>query len=180
MLIANAPYNIDIQKNPVIFFTNYIFMRILAIFFIIISLSSCTKTEIKSGYAEKMEDITSIKTGMTEQQVIDNLGYPSLTNDFGNKTWYYISRNSEKIAFLRPKIISQHIIAVEFKDGIATNINKYDEKDSKNIMISNVKTKDLDKEPGAAKQLFGNIGRFNNPSGIGSNPGTVRNRDILQ
>lgn len=144
-------------------------MRFILIFGMVISLSGCIKNTNLVGYTFKNENIEQIKVGKTPEAVVAMiLGSPSVTSNYGRKTWYYISSEYETIAFLKPKLKHRRIVAISFnKNDRVADINEYTEKDAKDIAFVKDTTKISGSDISLIGQLLGNVGRFNSEPGRG-------------
>lgn len=137
--------------------------KIALILLISASLGGCIKTVKNVGYNPEIDKINKLVVGKTRQAIVKReLGSPSAVSTYGNETWYYISTEQEHTAFLKPKIKSQKVIAIEFNPNqTIANISRYDEKDARNIKISKDVTKTEGHDEGVLGQILGNVGRFN-------------------
>ncbi len=154
----------NISKKP----RKYInFIHILTLLAAFAALSACVKNTELVGYTFKSEKIDQIKPGQTSQSYVKNtLGTPSVIANYGGSIWYYISTEYETIAFLKPKIKSQKVIAITFGDNdMVTDIKEFTASDARDIkMISDI-TKSEGSDVGLLGQLLGNVGRFNSEPG---------------
>lgn len=149
-------------------------MRFFAVPFVLFLLSACIKTTDVRGYTIDDSALSSIEQGKSDQRsVLEALGSPSSTSNFGKETWYYISSTSEHVAFLRPKTVKQRVIAITFNDtGHVMALQEYTEEDFRTIALSDDTTPTSGNELGVAEQLIGNIGRFNPQQGNRAAQGT--------
>jgi len=96
------------------------------------------------------------------------LGSPSTTSTFQQwgVTWYYISKETEAVAFLAPETIDQQVLAISFdKENKVSQIKRYGLKDGKEVAFVGRETPTKGKELTFLEQLFGNFGKFNDSSG---------------
>jgi outer membrane protein assembly factor BamE (lipoprotein component of BamABCDE complex) len=103
-------------------------------------LSACKTTDALSpgetltqGYVIDQDQIDLVPVGSSREQVLLALGTPSTTATFDNEVFYYISQKRVRpVAFMNPRIVDQHILAVYFgEDGRVTNIANYGLQDGK-------------------------------------------------
>ena len=137
---------------------------ISAAFLVFFSLmtASCFKTVQPVGYTFDETLLDKIIPGESRRSVVEQfLGSPSSKSDFGTETWYYISRNYSVQAFLKPKLVKQRIVAIEFDHEVVSAIHKYNTEDAKNIRFATEVTPAEGHDVGIAGQLLGNVGRFN-------------------
>jgi outer membrane protein assembly factor BamE (lipoprotein component of BamABCDE complex) len=131
-----------------------------------ISLGGCIKTTRLAGYTYENKKTEGLIAGDTRKAVVKReLGSPSAVSNYGDETWYYISTEYESIAFFKPKIKSQNILAIKFNsDESIKEIQKYTENDAQSIKLSKEVTKTEGNDVGVVGQLLGNVGRFNTDS----------------
>jgi outer membrane protein assembly factor BamE (lipoprotein component of BamABCDE complex) len=85
-----------------------------------LTLSGCLGYEgtVDRGYMQDAETLEQIKPGMAAEKVLSLLGTPSTTSTVGGDAWYYISQKVErKLAFMRPQVVDQRVLAVYFNSG---------------------------------------------------------------
>jgi outer membrane protein assembly factor BamE (lipoprotein component of BamABCDE complex) len=85
------------------------------------------------GYVISQEAIQQVPVGSSQDQVLIALGSPSTTGNYGGEVYYYISQTKKQsVAFMNPKVIDQHILAVYFdKNKKVTRLADYGKKDGK-------------------------------------------------
>ncbi len=136
----------------------------IALFMVIFAtLGGCIKTVKNVGYNPEIDKINKLVIGKTRKAIVKReLGSPSSVSTYGDETWYYISTEKESVAFLKPKIKSQKVVAIQFnKDDTISKIEQYNENDAHDIKISKDETKTEGHEQGVLGQILGNVGRFN-------------------
>lgn len=81
-------------------------------------LTGCQTGEIlNQGYVVDEETLALAPVGSSREQVLLSLGSPSTTATFDNEVFYYISqKRTRPVAFMKPKIVEQSILAVYFND----------------------------------------------------------------
>ena len=113
-------------------------VRITAVFclFILIIISGCTTISnnlginYTSGVYIYPEKLSQIKTGLSQKEVFELLGSPSLTSTFNNNTWFYVYQKTWYIAVFREKLLDQQILILSFNNnGTLTQINQKTIKD---------------------------------------------------
>ena len=131
------------------------------------ALLGCTPTVEVRGYVPDDDLIGGITKGVDGPfEVEEKLGSPSSVATFGGKTWYYISKRTESLAFFEEKVLDQQVVAIEFDQvGLVKEIRRYGVEDGRIIEIADARTPARGQELGFLEQLFGNIGRFNAPAG---------------
>lgn len=141
-------------------------VKLIASFFLLINLTSCSKELIHHGYSYEPDDLKSIYISRSStEDVINTMGSPTTFSLFGEKTFYYISVKYQQVAFFDPKIMKQDVIAITFDEqNIVKEINIYDLSKAKKITFIEKKTDIPGKKVGALEQIWGNVGRFNTAS----------------
>lgn len=91
-------------------------------------LAGCQTGEVlNQGYIVDEQTLALAPVGSSREQVLLSLGTPSTTATFDTEVFYYISqKRSRPVAFMKPKIIEQSILAVYFnKDGNVDRLANY-------------------------------------------------------
>jgi outer membrane protein assembly factor BamE (lipoprotein component of BamABCDE complex) len=147
------------------------FAAVLTILLPTVLLGACAPRQDYRGIAIEQEKLDLIKVGQTsEGQVNALLGSPSTISTFPDwgTVYYYISSETETVAFLAPELIDQQVLAIAFdKESRVKDIKRYGLKDGKQIAFVDRETPTRGKEMTVLEQLFGNLGRFNNSVGSG-------------
>jgi outer membrane protein assembly factor BamE (lipoprotein component of BamABCDE complex) len=157
-MFKNISKKVTISSNFISFFT---------VFVAFATISACVKNTELVGYTFKNKNIEQIKVGQTSRNYVNNtLGTPSVTSTYGEDTWYYISAEYETIAFFKPRIKKQQVVAISFdENNKVSDIKEYSEKDANNINISSDLTATEGRNVGIIGELLGNVGRFNSTPG---------------
>jgi len=135
-------------------------------------LSACAPVRDVRGYVPDEEKVADIKVGQdTKTTVQQKLGTPSSTAAFGDPTWYYISIEQERYAFLTPDVTKREILAIQFSgDGKVAELRNYGIEDGQVVSLVDRETPSRGKELSFLQQVFGNIGgpsASSGPSGPG-------------
>lgn len=138
--------------------------RLAAALALALSLAACVTRDEVRGYVPDEEALSAVKPGVhTREQVIEMLGSPSTVSTFTEHrdTWYYITRRTERFAFLDEKLVDQQVVAIAFdQSGRVSEITRLGTEDARDVNPVDRRTPTLGKELGFFEQLFGNIGRF--------------------
>lgn len=131
---------------------------------IAIFLGACTATVDNRGYVPDQEIIERLRAGVDNQDSVARmLGSPSSVATFDDRTWYYVSKQTERVAFLNAKVVDQRVLAVAFDEtGVLSGVRQYAMEDGRIIDPVTRETPTHGRELSVIEQLFGNIGRFNN------------------
>ena len=80
---------------------------------------------------------------------------------FDEKTWYYISRQTEQVAFLNKDVLDQQVYVINFDNqGVVKNVDHKDLKDGMEIEPAPGATPAPGRELTFLEQILGNVGRF--------------------
>ena len=125
-------------------------------------LSACAPDLVQRGNLPDPELLSRIQPGsQTRNQVADLLGSPSSIATFGDEVWYYISSQTQTIAFYEPEVLEQKVVAIAFDgDGRVKTVRTYGLEDAQEIEPVSRITPTGGREITVLEQLIGNLGRF--------------------
>jgi outer membrane protein assembly factor BamE (lipoprotein component of BamABCDE complex) len=130
----------------------------------ILLLGACIPPQVhQHGYVDNFNRLKEIQVGVTDREAVrEKIGSPSLVNDFGEETWYYVQERKESVAFLAPEVTDQNVTSITFDaQGVVSNIKGYGIKDSTQVAIAEEITPTEGQQLGFFEQILGNVGRFN-------------------
>lgn len=141
---------------------DFSFKRTIPLTGLVLLLSGCVSNTHYQGKKVEPEDLTQIKKGMHNKQDIARiLGSPSTMSAFNDKTWYFISKTTERVAFLDPSIKEQQVIAVNFDDaGLVQDVVERDIEDGQEIQLVERVTETSGQKKSFLQSVFGNFGRI--------------------
>jgi outer membrane protein assembly factor BamE (lipoprotein component of BamABCDE complex) len=128
--------------------------------------ASCAPPPDMRGNLPEKTTLDQIKPGETDKAAVTKLlGSPSSVATFDSNTWYYISQETQNVAFFKPDLLDEHVVSIKFDDkGIVTKIAFLDLKDHRQIAMNPNATPAPGREFTIVEQLVGNFGRFSGPS----------------
>jgi len=129
-----------------------------------LTLEACTSRIAIRGNLPDPDLLANIEVGhVNKRDVGEMIGSPSSVAPFQGETWYYISERTETVAFLKPEVLERKVVIIRFDDkGIVKEKKSFGLEAGQDIeMVARV-TPTAGNELSLIKQLFGNIGRFNN------------------
>jgi outer membrane protein assembly factor BamE (lipoprotein component of BamABCDE complex) len=131
-------------------------------------LAGCQARIDQRGNKPDEDQVVQINPGVDDKQrVAELIGTPSSISTFDDRTWYYISKRTETMAFFDPEVTDQEVLAVAFtEDGIVDSLRLYGQEDGRTIAYVDRVTPTEGNELTLIQQMFGNLGRFN-PEGDG-------------
>jgi outer membrane protein assembly factor BamE (lipoprotein component of BamABCDE complex) len=126
------------------------------------ALCGCSPTVDQRGNLPDPDKLATIRPGATtKDEVVKILGTPSSIGVFNDKSWYYISRRTEQLAFLDPDVLDQQVYIVNFDDrGVVKAVDHRDLKDGRDIEPAPGATPAPGRELTFLEQIIGNVGRF--------------------
>jgi outer membrane protein assembly factor BamE (lipoprotein component of BamABCDE complex) len=133
-------------------------------------LSACAPMIDAHGNLPDPDAVLQVQPGIDDRsQVAKLLGSPSTVATFNDKTWYYISKKTSRVAFWDPTILDQEVLMVKFDDtGIVSDMKVYGLEDAHVVTPDPNITPTSGRELTILQQLLGNLGRFGG-SGTGGN-----------
>lgn len=150
-------------------------VRILASAAVLAALGTTACVPIRShqGYVIDKELADSIQPGVDNRDsVLKTLGRPTLTSQFNQGEWYYISRESRNMAYNSPSAKDQTTIRIRFDEaGNVTSIDRTGKELIASVDPWGKKTPTLGRHRGFFEDLFGNIGTVGAPGAGGAGGG---------
>lgn len=136
---------------------------------------ACARIRDHKGYVVDSTLIGTVQPGVDNRDsVAKTLGRPSFAGQFdGDKTWYYIARDTRQIAFRNPRPINQTTLIVHFDPkGNVASVERTGVEKIARVSLYGEKTPTLGRDRGFFAELFGNIGRVGS---VGQGGGTADN-----
>jgi outer membrane protein assembly factor BamE (lipoprotein component of BamABCDE complex) len=140
--------------------------------------AACTPVRTHQGYVVDTALVDAIQPGIDNRDsVLQTLGRPTLTSQFNEGEWYYVSRDSSNMAFQGPKTKTQLTLRVRFDaSGNVVAVDRMGAEMIASIDPYGKKTPTLGRHSNFFQDLFGNIGTVGapgtgGPGGGGDNTG---------
>ena len=130
-----------------------------------IGLPGCAPLRSHTGYVVDADLVNSVQPGVdTRQSVLETLGTPTFTNQFGQGQWFYLARDSRNYAFNKPHPTNQITLKISFDDkGTVTRVDRTGADQIVKVNPTNRITPTLGRKQGFFQELFGNIGTVGAP-----------------
>lgn len=146
--------------------------RLILIPLLLAGAAGCTRIQNNQGYIADEELVASVQPGVDNRQSVERaLGRPTMSGQFDDNVWYYISRNTSQLAFARPVPTSQRVLIVRFDpDGTVAAVERRGLEFVADISPHGDETPTLGRETGLIEDLFGNIGQVGSVPGGGGGP----------
>lgn len=145
---------------------------------VLVLAGGCSRIRDHKGYVVDTTLIDTVQPGIDNRDsVAKTLGRPSFAGEFdGDRTWYYVSRDTRQLAFGRPKPVAQTILTVKFDaTGNVVAVEKGGMEKVVNISLEGGKTPTLGRNRGFFSELFGNIGQVGSTGSSRPGGGTTDN-----
>lgn len=127
------------------------------------ALIGCTPRSDIHGDPLVIQRVDSVVKGVhSREDVYALLGSPSTSSAFGDETWYYISGQTEEIAFLPREEVDRQVVAIHFDGrGIVQSVEHYGKERGQDVDLVARETPTFGTDVSLVQQFLGNIGRFN-------------------
>lgn len=134
----------------------------------VIAVSGCSRLRTHQGYIVDPTLAETVAVGVDNKESVQTtLGRPTFASQFDKNQWYYIARDTEQLAFSRPKATSQLLMTISFDDaGNVTNVARSGVETIVKINPDGDKTPTLGRDRNFFQDIFGNIGTVGAP-GVG-------------
>ena len=139
-----------------------------------LAAGGCSSIREQHGFVADPTLTASVQPGIDNQQSVRaTLGNPSFESQFGTPTWYYVSSQTGRRPFQRPRIVEHNVLAVRF-DGTG-NVAAVERSGLDKVVFlspNGNETPTLGRERSFFEDLFGNIGAVGAPgAGAPGGPG---------
>lgn len=113
------------------------------------------------GNMPPQKDILALKKGMTEDEVRQIMGSPSVVSSLDHRSWIYMNSTMKRLAFLKPEELERNVIAVEFNlDGKVEKVVQLTKENGKEVSIETDVTPVTGSEEGFMQKYFGGVGQY--------------------
>jgi outer membrane protein assembly factor BamE (lipoprotein component of BamABCDE complex) len=126
-----------------------------------LSSTACHKVRGYQGYVSDTVLIDGIQPGIDNRTSVEKtLGRPTFGGQFDSNDWYYVSRQTRRYEFNKPRASDTAVLRVRFDAaGNVASVSKSGLEKVASIDPVNDKTPTLGKKRGFFEDLFGNIGQ---------------------
>jgi outer membrane protein assembly factor BamE (lipoprotein component of BamABCDE complex) len=137
-----------------------------------LALTACSVPVDQRGNLPEKESLDQIHPGVTDKASVTRLlGSPSSVAAFEPNTWYYVSQKTKEVAFFKPQLLDQEVVAIDFdKDGVVRDIRHRGLQDRQEITPNPNATPAPGREFSFLEQLIGNFGKFSGGGAPGAGP----------
>jgi outer membrane protein assembly factor BamE (lipoprotein component of BamABCDE complex) len=148
-------------------------VRVMTVAALAVLVAGCATTRVHKGTVLDPQLVSTIQPGVDNKDSVEKLlGRPSFTGEFTPNDWYYVSRDTNQVAFRNPRVARQTVLLVRFDQGgnVATL-----QQTGKELVLgldpSRRRTPTLGRKKSFLDELFGNIGAVGSGGPMGQNPG---------
>ncbi len=127
----------------------------------------CTPIRQHQGYLIDSDLVNSVQVGVDNRtSVAQTLGRPTFTSQFNGGDWYYVARDTQNLAFRKPRPSTQITLQIQFDQaGTVTGIRRGGLQQVAAVDMFGQTTPTLGKKRGFFEDLFGNIGTIGSTGG---------------
>lgn len=134
--------------------------------------AGCASNRAHKGAVINPQLLSSVQPGVDNKDSVQKLlGTPTFSGQFTPNDWYYVSRDTNQLAFRNPRVTKQHITLVRFDArGNVASIQNTGKELVLNVNPSHRFTPTLGRKQSFFEELFNNIGSVNSggaPAGTG-------------
>ena len=131
--------------------------------------TGCATNRAHKGAVIDPQLVSSIQPGVDNKDSVQKLlGTPTLTGQFTPNDWYYVSRDTNQLAFRNPRATREMVMLVRFdQSGNVASIQRTGKELALNVDPTGRHTPTLGRKKTFFDELFGNIGSV----GAGGLPG---------
>ena len=131
-------------------------------------VTGCATNHVHKGAVIDLQLASSIQPGVDNKaSVAKLLGRPTFTGEFTPNEWYYVSRDTNQVAFRNPRV-RQTVLHISFDPkGNVAAINHTGRELVMNVNPAHRSTPTLGRKKSFFDELFGNIGQVGS-GGLGA------------
>jgi outer membrane protein assembly factor BamE (lipoprotein component of BamABCDE complex) len=134
-------------------------------------LAGCASNRAHKGIVVDQQLVGSIQPGVDNKASVEKLlGRPTFTGEFTPNEWYYVSRDTNQLAFRNPRVTRQTVLHVSFDPkGNVLAVGHTGKELVMNVNPTRRSTPTLGRKRSLFEELFGNIGTVGSGLPGGSN-----------
>lgn len=129
---------------------------------LIVAVSACTPRAHTRGNLPDPDLVAQLQEGdIGREEVAEFLGSPSSVTPFGEEVWFYISEQTETLAWFEPEIKNRQVLALHFdKEGTLVKIQTAGLEEGNKLVPVERQTPTHGNKLTFLEQLVGNFRRF--------------------
>jgi outer membrane protein assembly factor BamE (lipoprotein component of BamABCDE complex) len=123
-------------------------------------VTGCASNHVHKGAVIDLQLASSIQAGVDNKASVEKLlGRPTFTGQFTPNEWYYVSRDTNQVAFRNPRPVRQTVLHVSFDPkGNVIGVNRTGKELVMNVNPTHRSTPTLGRKKSFFDELFGGIG----------------------
>lgn len=127
----------------------------------VLALGACSSIREARGFVNDPILTRSVQPGIDNQQSVEGtLGRPTFLSQYGEPVWYYISSETGRRPFVRPRIQRHSVLAIRFDgQGNVASVDRTGIDEVVYLTPDGAMTPTLGRERSFLEDLFGNIGQ---------------------
>ena len=131
-------------------------------------VSGCVGTRDHRGAVLDQEMISAVQVGVDNKASVEKtLGRPTFASQFTPNDWYYVSRDTNTVAFRSPQVRDQTVLHVSFDPaGNVAAVRKTGRELVASINPANARTPTMGRRKSFFEEIFGNIGTVGSGGGL--------------
>ena len=131
--------------------------------------AGCANNRAHKGAVIDPQMLSSVQPGVDNKDSVTKLlGTPTFSGQFTPDEWYYVSRDTNQLAFRNPRPVKQTVLHVSFdQKGNVTALNHTGKELVMNVNPTHRSTPTLGRKKSFFDELFGNIGQVGS-GGLGA------------
>jgi outer membrane protein assembly factor BamE (lipoprotein component of BamABCDE complex) len=144
--------------------------RISTIALVALLATGCATNRVHKGAVIDPQLASSIQPGVDNKASVQKLlGTPTLTGEFSPNEWYYVSRDTNQVAFRNPRVRKQLVMLVRFDAaGNVASVQRTGKELVLGLDPSKRQTPTLGRKKSFFEEIFGNIGSVSSGAGTPS------------
>ena len=135
-------------------------LRVTIIAGVAMLAAGCASNRAHKGAVLDPQLVSSIQPGVDNKASVQKLlGTPTLSGEFTPNNWYYVSRDTNQVAFRNPRVTRQLVMLVRFDQaGNVSSVQRTGKELILGLNPSHRQTPTLGRRKSFFDELFGNIG----------------------
>lgn len=130
--------------------------------------AACSSNLAHKGAVIEPQFASAIQPGVDNKQSVQKvMGTPTITGQFTPDDWYYISRDTNQLAFRNPRVTRQLVMLVRFdRAGNVSSVERTGKELDLNVNPTARYTQTLGRKQSFLEELLGGIGSVNSTGGM--------------
>ena len=130
----------------------------------LIGLTGCNTIDSRGQFIDNAQISALENKNLTKNEVINMIGYPTMTPDYTSDTWYYASMSLARKTFTMPKLRSDRVVKITFIGERINTVEVLDKIPGHGITVVEEYTRSKGTEINPLQRFVKNFGRFNKSS----------------